>query len=164
MKKTLFVLVGIALLLSGCFGNPLVSAELVGSWSTAFEGQDGAPNMLFEFNEDGTFKWYQDESVTSDNYYYGNYTVVNGEAAIRAAEQATGNSNLETQLQDYGFAADFNDLFFVILQQQGVMMDGVETKYQTETQVPLILQLNGPKNELYGVNYNTFTRYFMTKI
>lgn len=164
MKKTLAVLAGIVLLLSGCFGNPLVSSELVGSWSTAFEGQDGAPNMLFEFNEDGTFKWYQNEAVTTDNYYYGQYTVVNGEAALRAAEKVTGNPNLETQLQDYGFATDFSDLLFVVLQQQGVMMDGSESQYDTPTQVPLILQLNGPKNELYGVNFNTFTRYFMTKV
>ncbi len=44
-----------------------------------WEGTDGS---LIELNSDGTHKFYKNSGDLSDNYYKGDYTVLNGQQAI----------------------------------------------------------------------------------
>lgn len=81
------------LMLGGCGADSQEAAPFAPLNDTAWIAQNDGSQWLFR--SDGTFSWYQDKTVTDDNYYAGTFTVKTGEEALDC---------LDNELADFGYS------------------------------------------------------------
>ena len=118
-------------------------------------------NSYLELNEDGTFSWYKDKTVTNDNYYTGIYTIKNGASAIVDISnyhsinygQLFTNNNIKT-----------NNIYYLNFSVTSRIIDGEERLNGTTDETHYMLYLyEGSTDTLEGVNLKSMNNIYFTR-